>query len=160
MASHFIPTSSDIVLVTVTFAGFFICGMLLFYNITIRWLRSICPRYRRQSHWFHRCHLSCPIPRHCQKFIVRGFLFISLSCQSKASSNSGMWGCIPMIFLRSTVALLWTAISVVQVSKCLHIIVILSLDTYYLLLGWGFPREYDFCYLAQISDLESSSRVG
>src|SRR5882762_5113495 len=31
-------------------------------------------------------------------------------------SNSGMWGCVPMIFLRSTVALMWTAISVVQVS--------------------------------------------
>ena len=27
---------------------------------------------------------------------------------------SGMWGCVPMIFLRSTVALMWTAISVVQ----------------------------------------------
>ena len=33
--------------------------------------------------------------------------------------NSGMWGCIPMIFLRSTVALLWTAISVVQVNPFL-----------------------------------------
>ncbi|KIM73717.1 hypothetical protein PILCRDRAFT_828851 [Piloderma croceum F 1598] len=29
-------------------------------------------------------------------------------------SSFGMWGCIPMIFLRSTVALMWTAISVVQ----------------------------------------------
>ena len=28
--------------------------------------------------------------------------------------SSGMWGCVPMIFLRSTVALMWTAISVVQ----------------------------------------------
>jgi NCS1 family nucleobase:cation symporter-1 len=31
-----------------------------------------------------------------------------------ARASFGMWGCIPMIFLRSTVALLWTAISVVQ----------------------------------------------
>ncbi|KIM37909.1 hypothetical protein M413DRAFT_30565 [Hebeloma cylindrosporum] len=29
-------------------------------------------------------------------------------------ASFGTWGCIPMIFLRSTVALLWTAISVVQ----------------------------------------------
>lgn len=158
---HIALTYSNTILIAVTFAGFFICGVLhplpLRYNPILIWSRS---RYRRQSHGFHRCHISCPVPRNCQGLVVReSLLLLFVPGKLTSASISGMWGCIPMIFLRSTVALLWTAISVVQVS--IRLLCPLSIYfIYWLILGRRFPWEYDFCYLAQIPDLESSSRIG
>jgi len=65
-----------------------------------------------------------------------------------------------MILLRSTVALLWTAISVVQVSSLLHIVVSLAFKITCPLLGRRFLGKYDLCHLAQIPELESSPCVG
>jgi NCS1 family nucleobase:cation symporter-1 len=61
--------------------------------------------------------------------IARASLCVNCHITLPSSSNlhSGMWGCMPMIFLRSTVALLWTAISVVQVCTLLRIIASLVL---------------------------------
>ncbi|KAM0753513.1 hypothetical protein T439DRAFT_345959 [Meredithblackwellia eburnea MCA 4105] len=41
-----------------------------------------------------------------------------------ARTSFGMWGCIPMIFIRSTVALMWTAISIVQAGGFLQNMVV------------------------------------
>jgi hypothetical protein len=133
-------------------------GALWIRELDVTGFRLCC-----ESHRSHRSHVSHSVPGHRAKFLVSDSSCVVDLCpvSSRYHPPSGMWGCIPMIFIRTTVALLWTAISVVQVSTAHFFLVSYSFPKRPICfpLGWRFPREYDLGYLAQIPDLESSSCV-
>jgi len=83
--------------IPLTFAGFLICGFVV--SLT----GKIAATY----------HVPFPVIARSSLYVDS---FYSYACHLIFSQFffSGMWGCVPMIFLRSTVALMWTAISVVQ----------------------------------------------
>ena len=154
-AYYIIATLSHLFFIAVTFAGFLICGMVLCssiesaHDILLGFVVSLTGRIAATYH--------VPFP-----VIVRSSLWVDVHTVNLfliSSLNSGMWGCIPMIFLRSTVALLWTAISVVQVSK-LSVLLCCWLWRVIHPSGWRFSWEYDLGHLAQIPDLESSACIG
>jgi hypothetical protein len=81
-------------------------------DLTSRLGHSDPLRYCHLSYWSHCGDISRSIPGLGSHQFVSFSVLLFSECPNICSS--GMWGCIPMILLRSTVALMWTAISVVQ----------------------------------------------